>query len=560
MSVSPHSEHPSGTEFPALAQLCLPFLYTHIAIQCSKCYIADQQSRELTEPGRSSIMPSSLRNGSEPFFAGRLSKPMSELLRQNNEVPRLAWEQKHLKHIVQVDLAHVVMLQERGLLTQRHACELVKALQTIHDGKAGPFVPKDGYGSMVLQIEGHLAAQIGEDTAGRLVIARSRLDQGATVWRLSAKEQITDIAVELAKLQETLLSVAARHSGLPCISYTHLQQAQPATFSHYLLAFRDRLQDAFDSLTQVYDRVDRCPLGGVGLSGTDFDIDRHRTAALLGFSQVLDNSRLCRDSYYQIEIMSALAMMMTYLNDLCTDLHIYSSNEFGTVELDDSHTSTSSIFPQKKNPYALETIKAKAAEAMGWTTTAFAIFRNEGTGDTGARSVSQLDGARDTCVAMLRLTAEVVDRLSVDEQRYESLLENAWVTTNRLSNILLVNYGMSYRSAHGIVARLVKNCLAQKVAKTAVTVDMLQAAAREMDIDEVPISQENLTLALDHKAFISNNRSFGGIGPDQVERMEAVAKAQNAHNFEWIASRTAKSTNAAESLEVACTKLQQSSQ
>ncbi|KAK4501039.1 hypothetical protein PRZ48_006845 [Zasmidium cellare] len=502
-------------------------------------------------------MPSKIENGGEPFFAGRLSKPMSELLRQNNEAPRLVWEQKNMSHILQVDLAHAVMLQEQGLITRQQACDLVKALQGI--SKGGQFVTKDGYGSMVLQIEGHVAKQIGEDTAGRLAIARSRLDQGATVWRLSAKAQMRDITEELARLQDTLLSVAARYSATPSINYTHLQQAQPATFGHYLLAFRDRLQDSFDALTQIYERVDRCPLGGVGLSGTDFDIDRHRTASLLGFAEVLDNSRLCRDSYYQVEIMSALAMMMIYLNDLCTDLHIYSSNEFNTIELDDSHTSTSSIFPQKKNPYALETIKAKAAEAMGWTTTAFAIFRNEGTGDTGARSVSQLDGARDTCIAMLRLTAEVIDGLSVNEERYESLLEGAWVTTNRLSNILLAEFGMSYRSAHGVVARLVKNCLTKGIPKTAVTVDMLQAAAREMDVDPISITQEGLTLALDHKAFIHNSRSFGGVGPDQVERMESLARAKNSANHQWVAGKELKSIEAIKELDAVCAKLQQSS-
>ncbi|KAL3485483.1 L-Aspartase-like protein, partial [Aspergillus germanicus] len=182
-----------------------------------------------------------------------------------------------------------------------------------------------------------------------------------------------------------------------------MQQAQPATFGHYLLAFHARLADCFQQLSQLYDRVNRCPLGAVGLSGTELPIDRTITASLLGFPAIQDNSLTGRDAYYQIEFAFSLGIVMTILNDLCTDLHIHSATEFGYVELDDSHCSTSSIFPQKKNPVALEAVKLTAAESHGWVAAALAIFRNEGTADQYYRSLPFLPTACTSTANMLRL-------------------------------------------------------------------------------------------------------------------------------------------------------------
>lgn len=481
---------------------------------------------------------------------------MSELLLETNENLRLEWEKRNLAHVLRVDIAHAIMLGDQGLITKQAAASLVEELNNLN--RAGPdaFTTRPGYGSIVLQVEGKLAAKLGEDIAGRLSIARSRLDQGATVWRLSYRDRIHEVLNDLVDLQDTLLTVASKHSATPVISYTHMQQAQPAVFGHYLLASRDRLQDCFQSFTQIHDRVDRCPLGACGLSGTDLPIDRERTASLLGFTDILDNSRLARDAYYQIEITTGLTLLMTCLNDLATDLHIFSTVEFGIVELDDSHTSTSSIFPQKKNPYGLETIKARAADSHGWSAAAFACLRNEGSGDTGPRGFAQLEYACVTSSKMLRLANEVIDWMTVKSERCDKLLRNAWVTTNRLSNVLLTQFGLSNRIAHGVVARLVKLCLDADVPKTAVTVAMLQEAARAMDVEHIPITQDALNSALDHREYIAKSTSLGGVGPKEMERLEANARQQNWGNHQWIAGKKDQNQNAARKLEQACQALQ----
>lgn len=492
-------------------------------------------------PNNGIMQPNGGKSGTtEAFFAGRLSKPMSELLRQNHEQPRLAWETKNLSSVIQVDCAHVIMLSQVNLISREQAGAILTELEKIKSNGSSGFSTEAGYGSIVLQIERILATRLGEDTAGRISIARSRLDQGATVWRIVHRQLVLDTLQELLSLQEALLTNADKYRDILIISYTHLQQAQPATFGHYLLAFKDRFKDSFDQLVQVLGRIDRNPLGAVGLAGTDLPIDREYTTELLGFSTILQNSRLGRDAYYQIEIATSLAYMLTLLNDFCTDLHIWSSIEFGFIELDDSHCSTSSIFPQKKNPYALETIKKAAAEAHGWTATALATFRNEGSGDSGPRNVGLLDGAFDTTNRMLRLMTEVTQGLVVHGDRCEEQLEKAWVTTNRLGNLLLTKYDFSYRKAHGVVARLVKECLFGNTTKANVTIDLLQKAARSMGSDNIHMTQAELTEALDHVKFVENNISLGGVGPHEFERMLQLGKAQHNTDQSLIENKKGK--------------------
>ncbi len=487
----------------------------------------------------------------EPFFAGRLSSQMSNKLREWNETPRLEWELNNLQYVLRVDRAHCIMLAEQGHITKQQAAEILRELNEIGVMGSQGFSIEPGSGSIVLQIEKQLGSKLGEDTAGLLPIARSRLDQGATVKRMSDRSYILQSFSALRNMQKVLLRVAEEHASTPMISYTHLQQAQAANFGHYLLSFKERLEDTSTQLQQLYKRVDRSPLGAVGLAGTDLSIDRQRTAALLGFGELQDNSRTGRDGYYQVEIVFILSMILTILNDLCTDLHIFSSVEFGAVELDDSHCSTSSIFPQKKNPYALETIKGKGAEAAGWVSSALATFRNEGTGDNQARTVSCLSSAFKTTIGMLELATEVLERMTVHKARWETLLRSSWVTANRLGNILLTEYGLNYRSAHSVVARLVRNCLERRIDKVDITVTMLQDAALEMHVEPISISQDKLRDALDHTSFINNVISFGGVGPSEFRRLhQKGTKFLNA-DAKWLENRLEELHNADNNLVVA---------
>ena len=471
---------------------------------------------------------------SEPFTAGRLAKPTSALLQDYVDTPFLEKELQHLSSVLKVDYAHLIMLAHQGLIPKDQAGLIVQALEDLSKDGPEQFTAKRGYGTLNLQIEEYLSQRLGQDTAGRLPIGRSRIDHGATVRRLSDRDNVLKVQNGVLAMQDTLIKTATRHADTPIISFTHLQQAQPATFGHYLLAFNDRLSDCFEQLTQVYDRLNRSPLGAVGLSGTELPIDRDLTASLLGFPSILRNSLTGRDAYYQVEIAFALSMVMTHLNDLCTDLHIQSSTEFGYVEIDDSHCSTSSIFPQKKNPVALEAVKLIAAEAHGWVASALSIFRNEGTGDQYYRSVPFLKSACASTANMLYLTSEIVGRLTVNKARWEEELDRAWVTTSRLGNTLLLQHGLNYRCAHGIVGRLVKNCLARGIPPHGVTVELLREAAAEMRVSGVDVTQEELRRSLDYRDFLKESNSAGGVGPREFACLLKKAGGQYAVNELWV--------------------------
>lgn len=471
---------------------------------------------------------------SEPFTAGRLTKPTSSLLQDYIDTPFLEKELQNLPSVLKVDYSHLIMLVKQGLIPEDQAGLIVQALEDLNKDGPEQFTAKPGYGTLNLQIEEYLSQRLGQDTAGRLPIGRSRIDHGATVRRVADRDGVLKVQHGLLALQDSLIKTAAQHPETPIISFTHLQQAQPATFGHYLLAFYDRLLDCFEQLTQVYDRLNRSPLGAVGLSGTELPIDRDLTASLLGFPGTLGNSLTGRDAYYQIEIAFVLSMIMTHLNDLCTDLHIHSSMEFSYFEIDDSHCSTSSIFPQKKNPVALEAVKLTAAESHGWVAAALSIFRNEGTGDQYYRSVPFLKTACTSTANMLRLTAEIVERLAVNKSRLEKELERAWVTTSRLGNTLLLQHGLNYRSAHGIVGRLVKICLARGISPLDVTVGLLKEAAEEMGVMGVDVTQDELRRSLDYRHFLRESNSAGGVSPQEFFRLEKVAGEQHARNEKWV--------------------------
>lgn len=479
------------------------------------------------------------KHGGEPLTAGHLSKPVSELMEEYVDSPALKGELRQLPSVLQVDYAHLVMLATQGLISESQAGSIIQELENLGKDGHEEFTTKPSYGTINLQIEEYLSQRLGQDTAGRLPIGRSCIDHGATARRITDRGNVLKVQRALLALQDTLIKTAGRHGDTAIISFTHMQQAQPATFGHYLLAFYNRLADSFEQLSQVYERLNRSPLGAVGLSGTDLPIDRELTASLLGFNTILGNSRTGRDAYYQIEIASALALVMTLLNDLCTDFHIQSATEFGYIELDDSHCSTSSIFPQKKNPAALEAVKAVAADAHGWVASALAVFRNAGTADQYYRHLPFLQGACAATANMLYLTAEVVERVTVNKTRCEEELSRAWVTTSRLGNALLLKHALDYRSAHGVVGRMVKNCLARGISPQEVTIEQLQEAATEMGLGKIEPApgQGELRSALDYRDFLWECNNAGGVGLREFGRLLEVAKEQRRESKSWMESK-----------------------
>ncbi|WWC98678.1 argininosuccinate lyase [Kwoniella sp. B9012] len=468
------------------------------------------------------------------FTEARLAKPPSKLLQLHENLPTVQREKRQFDKFLQIDLAHLVMITEQSIIPRSISRQLFPVLLDIRS-QGGDEIPLDmANGTLLLQIEAVLVSRLGEDVAGMLHTARSRIDQGATARRLFKRDKLLEVMSFILDLQKILIRVASEHVETITPTYTHLQHSQPGTFGHYLLSYVDKLHDDFERCKDCFERTNRNPLGGVGLSGTSWPINRERTTELLGFDSTIYHSKLSREAFYAAEIAYTLSFVMATLNDLATDLHLFSSVEFGLIELDDSFCSTSSIFPQKKNPVTLEALKANAGGAVNWGSTALATFRGEGTGDQGIRSVPLLDSAFTTTSNMLQLMGGIVDTLQVKSERMKQLLKTSWCTSSNLADILVRNNGLSFRQAHHVVARLVRICELENIPRSQVSQQILRRAGMETLGHPVDMSDTELQASLDPEEFVKTRVSAGSVSPREVNEILGMSSEAFKEDVQWL--------------------------
>lgn len=477
-----------------------------------------------------------------PFDAvneGRLGQSPSEQLVRLYEEPHLEREKRQFPYFLKVDCAHVVMLCERKILSRSQAEQLLRALRKLEQLGVDHLNLDARRGSMLFQIEQFLFDEVGEDLGGRVHIGRSRLDQGPTVRRLYKRDMLLGIMAAIIALRLSLVERAALHAEAVMPGYTCLQHAHPEVFGHYLLSFADKLNDDFDRLAAAYGRLNLNPLGGAGLSGTSWPIDRIRTTELLGFDGLVKNSKLVREAYYGAEIANGLAMLMSTMNDLATDLHLWSSYEFGFVELADAFCGTSSIFPQKKNPVALEAVKFVAGEALSWPSIILTTFRAEGTGDVMMREAPVLDRACKLSLEALTLMSPVIRSMAVDEARMRNLASANWSTATVLADDLVRHRNLSFRRAHKVVGRFIKLSLEQGHTVENASGALLDEAARNLGIEPPQLNDQTVREAFDATAFARSCVSAGCISPVEVEGLRKDSMATLASSRFWLDERLA---------------------
>ncbi|OAA60637.1 Argininosuccinate lyase [Cordyceps fumosorosea ARSEF 2679] len=434
-----------------------------------------------------------------------------------------------------IDLAHVVMLVEQKTVDRAVGQKLLPALQEIR-AQGYNRLPIDPFKeSLLYQVESALGQKLGDHVAGALHTARSRIDQRATVSRMYYRRMLLQVMDHICQFQERIVEAAQEHASQIIPYHTHMQQAQPGNFAHYLLSFAAKLQEDFERCQEAYARVNRSPLGTVGRSGTGLRIDRERTARLLGFDGCVRHSLLGKDADFAGDVLAALSFVMCHLNDFATDLHLWSSNEFGFVRLPDAFCGTSSVFPQKRNPVTLEAIKLAAGPSVAWLTSALATFRGAGTGDHRARGVpAHLDHALETTADMLALAGLVAAAVRVDEERVAEVLAASWSTTSNLADFLMQHRGLSIRQAHGVVARLVRACREEGLERVQVTPAMLEEASLVSLGEPVQVSEEELHEALDPESFVKTRTSAGSVGPAEVEGLTELAQDMLSDNRRWV--------------------------
>ena len=296
---------------------------------------------------------------SELLRGGRLTSVRKDVVKFTSSMKS---DRKLLKSVVQINEAHVIMMMEQKIIEWPNGVKLLQALSEMECKiKLRPNLE-----DVHIAIEEEVNKNVGSEIGGNLHIAKSRNDQVATALRMELRKSLTDLMNSVVRLQETLLQLAEKNVKTIIPGYTHMQPAQPVTLAHYLLSYVDALERSLNRLEENYQRVNLCPMGAGALASTSFPIDRERMSSLLGFNGVLENSIDAVGSRdFILETMANLTLMAVDLSRLVEDLIVWSSPDFGIIELPDGFSSTSSIMPQKKNPDVLEVIRARMSHMLG---------------------------------------------------------------------------------------------------------------------------------------------------------------------------------------------------
>ena len=417
--------------------------------------------------------------------------------------------------VVDINKAHVVMLIEQKIIQWEDGAKILKALQKLSSAKLDPAAE-----DVHMAVEEAVLADTGPEVGGNMHIAKSRNDQVTTAIRMQLRSELVNLMVKVLEMQESLLTTASKHIGTVILEYTHLQAAQPVTFAHYLLSHVQGLDRDLGRLQGAFKRVDLCPLGAGALATTSFPINRKRTAELLGFNSVLENSIDAVGSRdFILETQATLTLLAVNLSRFAEDLIIWSSQEFGTIELPDEFTSTSSIMPQKKNPEVLEVIRARASYALGDFVASAAAMKSLPTVyNLDFQEVTpKLWASTDNLSISLSIFAQLIPNLKVSTN-IESKAEIGFVAATELANIMVRKYNVAFRTSHKIVGALVKSLIDTKQTLVDTTPELLQKIAQQAAEIKLVVTKEDIIECTNSRKLIETYKVQGGPSPAEVKR------------------------------------------
>ncbi|MDZ7800165.1 MAG: argininosuccinate lyase [Trueperaceae bacterium] len=416
--------------------------------------------------------------------------------------------------------AHARMLGEQGIVPEEDAAALIAGLRDLRgEVEAGTFDWQLALEDVHMNLEAALTQRIGP-VGGRLHTARSRNDQVATDFRMWLRRHVRVLLRLLRALRRVLVDLAEAHLGVVMPGYTHLQVAQPVLFSHHVLAWQEMLARDEGRLRDGLARMNVSPLGAGALAGTTFPIDRHRTAALLGFARPADNSMdAVSDRDFAIEFLAAASLCMMHLSRMSEELILWSTQEFGFVTLPDSHTTGSSIMPQKKNPDVSELIRGKTGRVYGALMASLTVMKGLPLAYNKDMQEDK-EGVFDavaTLRACLTLQADMLPRTQVNAERMRAAAAEAYANATDLADYL-VRKGRPFREAHERVGRLVRTALERGVSLEALPLETMRAVDDAIEADVYG------ALALEQ--VVAGRTSYGGTAQVRVrERIDALQGA-----------------------------------
>ena len=433
----------------------------------------------------------------------------------------LAYDRRLYPYDLAGSVVHARMLARQGIISPAEAEEICRGLQAIGEEiESGSFRFDESDEDIHMAIEKALTARIGK-AGEKLHTGRSRNDQVALDVRLYLREQTEALLKLVGDLKKRLVETAKKEIEIVMPGYTHLQKAQPVLLAHYLLAFWEMFDRDEERFRDCRKRIDVMPLGSAALAGTSLSLDREYAAELLQFPRISRNSMdAVSDRDFIAEFIFAASLLMTHMSRFCEDLIIWSSQEFGYVEISDAFTTGSSIMPQKKNPDVAELIRGKTGRVYGHLIAILTILK--GLPMTYNRDLQEdkepLFDTVDTVTTAVAILTEMITRIVYLRPRMEAEAELGFTTATDLAEYL-VEKGVPFREAHSIVGRIVAYCLDAGKELAMITFEELKKFHAVFADDVLP--------RLKAARSVNMKKTFGGTSPERVaERIREIEQGE----------------------------------
>ena len=409
--------------------------------------------------------------------------------------------------------AHVAMLAKQGIVTMGDAKAIDRGLAAVHaEIEAGSFTFSRSLEDIHMNVESRLAEIVGP-AAGRLHTARSRNDQVATDMRLWVRDTVDQLDAQLADLQQALAEKALAFAAAVMPGFTHLQSAQPTTFGHHLLAYVEMLGRDRGRLHDARRRMNECPLGAAALCGTSFPIDRHATAAALGFDRPTANSLdSVSDRDFTLESLAAAAICAVHLSRFAEEIVIWTTPQFGFVRLSDRFSTGSSIMPQKRNPDAAELVRGKAGRVLGALNGLLVVMKGlplSYAKDMQEDKEGTFDALRTLSLCIAAMAGMVRD-MEPDTRAMKKAAGVGYATATDLADWLVRTLKMPFREAHHVTGRIVGLASGRGVGLEKLSLAEMQGVE--------PRITDDVFAVLGVERSVRSRTSYGGTAPAQVRR------------------------------------------
>jgi len=429
-----------------------------------------------------------------------------------NFTASIAVDARLYRHDIMGSIAHAKMLARQRIISSIEARKIVRGLQAIErEIDNGKFAFSNADEDIHMNIERRLTERIGS-AGGKLHTARSRNDQVALDMRLFLRDEVKLILDALATLRQELVKTAQKHLDVIMPGYTHLQRAQPVLFAHHLLAYVEMFLRDSERFADGLERINVLPLGSGALAGTTFPIDRRYVAKLLGFRRISKNSiDAVSDRDFLLEFLAAASILFVHLSRLADELVLWSSQEFGFIELPEGYCTGSSMMPQKKNPDVPELIRGKTGRVFGHLHALLTIMK--GLPLAYNRDLQEdklpLFDTVDTVKASVTMMSEIVAGIKVRRERMQRAVEDGFMNATDVADYL-AERGVPFRDAHEITGRIVQFCLTNNKRIDDLTLDEFKRFSAKFD--------KSIYDYLQVEAVVARRSALGGTARQNVLR------------------------------------------